>query len=85
MWAHGLLYIEGGFGHLYHPRIFHLCNVLEFPPRSGSFLRRLYLFSSLFGAGYTTFGIRGLDSSVSLLEVGHYGIFAINFFIAQIQ
>ena len=24
------------------------------PPRSGSFLRRWYLFSSLFGAGYTT-------------------------------
>ena len=32
LWAHGLLYIEGGFGHFYHPRIVHLCNVLEVSP-----------------------------------------------------
>ena len=50
------------------------------PPRSGLFLRRGYLSYSIFGAGYTTFGIRALDSRVSLLQTGHRGIFAINFF-----
>ena len=53
----------------------------RFPPRSGLFLRHWYLFSSIFGAGYTTFGIRALDSRVSLLQTGHRGIFAINFFL----
>ena len=32
LWPHGLLYIERRFCHLYHPRIFHLCNVLEVAP-----------------------------------------------------
>ena len=52
----------------------------RFPPRSGLFLRRWYLISSIFGVGYTTFGIRALDSRVSLLQTGHRGIFTINFF-----
>ena len=51
------------------------------PPQSGSFLRRLHLFSSIFGAGYTTFGIRDLDYRVSLLQTGRRGIFAITFFL----
>ena len=55
------------------------------PPRSGLFLGRGYLFSSIFGAGYTTFGIRGLDSRVSLLQTGHHAIFAINFFIRRFR
>ena len=55
------------------------------PPRSGSFLRRLYLFSSHFGAGYATFGIRALDSRVLLLQIGHRGIFAIMFFLRSFK
>ena len=55
------------------------------PPRSGLFLRREYLFSSLFGAGYTTFGIGALDSRVSLLQTGHRGIFAITIFIRSFR
>ena len=57
----------------------------RFPPRSGLFLRRSKLFSSIFGAGYTTFGIRALDSRVSLLQTGHRGIFAITFFSTKFQ
>ena len=57
----------------------------RFPPRSGSFLRRWYLFSSLFGAGYTTCGIRAWDSRVSLLQTGHHGIFAITFFLRSFR
>ena len=53
----------------------------RFPPRSGLFIRRLYLISSIFGAGYTTFGIRALDSRVSLLQTGHRGIFALKIFL----
>ena len=57
----------------------------RFPPRSGSFLRRWYLFSSIFGAAYPTFGIRALDSRVSLLQTGHRGIFAITFFLRSFR
>ena len=32
LWPHGLLFIEMRFCHLYHPRIAHLCNVLEVSP-----------------------------------------------------
>ena len=32
LWPHGLLYIERRFCKLYHPRIVHLCNVLEVSP-----------------------------------------------------
>ena len=47
------------------------------PPRSGLFLRCWSLFSSIFGADFITFGIRALDSRVSLLQTGHHGSFAI--------
>ena len=50
------------------------------PPRSGLFLKRLYLFYSIFGIGFTTFGIRALDYRVSLHQTDHRGIFAIFFF-----
>ena len=48
---------------IYRKEVFSNCSIEELfiyvmywrlPPRSGSFLRHLYLFSSLFGAGYTT-------------------------------
>ena len=55
------------------------------PPRSGLFLRRSYLFSSIFDAGYITFGIRDLDFRVSLLQTGHRGIFAILFFCEVLE
>ena len=55
------------------------------PPWSGLFLRRWYLFSSIFEAGYTTFGIRAWNSRVSLLQTGHCGIFAITFFLRSFR
>ena len=42
--------------------------------------KALISLSSIFGAGFTTFGIRALDSRVLLPQTGHRGIFAINFF-----
>ena len=85
LWPHGLLYIERRFCKLYHPRIVHSCNVLRLPPRSGLFLRHWYLFSSIFGVGFTTFGIKALDSRVSLLQTGHREIFAINLFLQMFK
>ena len=58
---------------------------LRFPPRSGLFLRRWSLFSSIFGAGFITFGIRTLKSRVSLLQIGHRGIFTISFFLRRFR
>ena len=49
------------------------------PPRSDWFLRCWSLFSSIFWDGFITFGIKALDSRVSLLQTGHRGIFSINF------
>ena len=57
----------------------------RFSPWSGLFIRCWYLFSSIFGAGFTTFGIRALDSRVSLLQTGHRGIFTINFFLQRFR
>ena len=42
-------------------------------------LMLIYIFF-YFWSCFTTFGIRALDSRVSLLETSHRGIFAINFF-----
>ena len=54
LWPHGLLYIERRFCKLIIKELFIYVMYWRFPPRSGSFLRRLYLFSSIFGASYTT-------------------------------
>ena len=55
------------------------------PPRSGSFLRRWYLLCSIFGAGFTTFGIRAWDSRVSLLQTGHHLIFRNKKFSTKVE
>ena len=73
-----LLYIERSYLHLYHPRIVHLCNVKEVPPRRGWILRRWSIFSWV---GFITFGIRALDSRVLLFQTGHHGISTITFFV----
>ena len=76
-----LLYIERRFCHLYHPSIVHSCNVLEVSPLKWLIYKVLISLSSLLEAGFTTFGIRALDSRVSLLQIGHRGIFTITFFL----
>ena len=69
---------------------FVICIIQEFflnvmywrlPPQSGLFISHLYLFYSIFGVGFTNFGIRAFDSWVSQLQTGHHGIFAITFFL----
>jgi len=77
LWPLRLLYIERRFCHLYHPRIFHLCNERCFPPRRGWFLSHWSIFYFILRAGCITLGIRALDSRVSLLQISHRGLFAI--------
>ena len=55
LWPHGLLYIERRFSELYHPRIVHLCNVLEVAPSKWLISKAFISLSSTFEAGYTTF------------------------------
>ena len=64
---------------MYHPRIFHLFNVLEFSPSKWLISKALISLFFYFGAIFTTFGIRALDSRVSLQQASHFGIFAIMF------
>ena len=54
---------------------------MTFPPQRGWFLSCWYKFSIFLWVGFITFGIRALDSRVSLLQTGHRGIFAITFFL----
>ena len=81
MWLLRLLYIERRFCHLYHPRIVHLCNVKEVSPSKRLNSKALIYLLYLLWASYIKFGIRALDSRVSLLQTGHRGIFAITFFL----
>ena len=43
------------------------------------------LVRTIFRASFITFGIRTLDSTVSLLQTGHRGIFAITVFSMKLQ
>ena len=81
LWHLRLLYIERRSFHLNHRRIVHLCNVKEVAPSKRLNSKALIYLFYLFWAGFITFGIRALDSRVSLLQTGHRGIFAITFFL----
>ena len=61
LWPHGLLYIERRFCKLYHPIIFHLCNVLEAAPSKWLISKALislffYFWSWLHNIWYQSFG-----------------------------
>ena len=60
---------KGGFVNCIIQELFIYVMYWRFPPRSGLFLRRSYLFSSIFEAGYTTM------FQVSSQEKTHMGIF----------
>ena len=81
LWALRLLYIERRSFHLYHQRIVHLCNVKEVAPSKRLNSKALIYLFYLFLSWFITFGIRALDSRVSLLQTGHRGIFAITFLL----
>ena len=85
MWPHGPLYVEGGFFICIIQELFIYVMYWRFPPRSGWFIRHLSLFSSIFGVGFITFGIRTLDSRVSLLQIGHHGSFPITLFLQRFK
>ena len=64
LWPHGLLYIERRFYHLYHQRIFHLCNVLEVSPSKWLISKALiyiffYFWSWFHNIWYQSFGFCG--------------------------
>ena len=64
LWPHGLLYIERRFCKLYHPRIVHLCNVLEVAPSKCLISKALislffYCWSWLHNIWYQSFGFKG--------------------------
>ena len=71
--------------YLNNPRIFHLCNVKDVSPQRGLFLCCWSIFSSILWVGCITFGIRALDSRVSLLQTCYLRIFAIIFFIQRLR
>ena len=85
LWPLRLLYIERRSFHLYHPRIVHLCNVKEVSPSKRLNSKALIYLFYLFWAGFITFGIRALDSRVSLLQTGHREIFAITFLLRRFR
>ena len=85
LWPLRLLYIERRSFQLYHPRIVHLCNVKEVAPSKRLNSKSLIYLFYLFWAGFITFGIRALDSRVSLLQTSHRGIFAINFLLGRFR
>ena len=69
LWPHGLLYIERSFFHLYHPIIFHSCNVLKVSPSkwliSKVFISLFFYFWRWFHNKIMWgFGRRSLDSSL---------------------
>ena len=64
LWPRELLYIEMRFCHLYHPRIFHSCSVLELAPLkwliSKAWISRFFSFWSWFhNIWYQSFEILG--------------------------
>ena len=64
LWPHGLLYIEKRFCKFYHPRIVHLCNVLEVSPSKWLISKVLislffYFWSWFHNIWYQSFGFQG--------------------------
>ena len=81
LWPLRLLYLERRFYHLNHPRIVHLRNVKDVAPSKRLNSKALIYLFYLLWASFITFGIRALDSRVSLIQTSHRGIFVITFFL----